>query len=194
MRLFFAGFEALSENVKVFRNVFHLLNWMKKYITYGWLDKKFRSNTESFDIWFENVRIHQGNHTYKYKVGTCYEQTIFATDVFKRDFPNLKTKVFHIQVHSTKSKSNIVNHLTLFYEYKNKWFWFEPAWKAHSGIHGKYSSIKELKSVIEKFYSDEYKNRSIGFIWNEIDQDKLLEKSFTAREFYDLVKYDWRYK
>ncbi len=163
-----------------------LLNWMDK-IHYGWMDKNFKKYY-SFDNWFNNVIIHLPKDVFKHKIGTCYEQTLFAFHVFQNQFPIYPLKMFHVQQYY------VSNHSFLMFKKNNNWFHFEHSFNIYKGIHGPFkfpeqALVKLKKTMIRQSKQDgTYLNE--GFEVHEL-KNINFKKALTGLQFYKKVNYNW---
>lgn len=163
-----------------------LLKWMD-VIEYGWMDKKFKKYY-NFDEWYNKVYFHNPKETFKHKIGTCYEQTIFEYHVFSNQFKEYELKMFHIQ------QFYVSNHSFLMFKKNDKWYHFEHSFYIYRGIHGPFNNINEAMVPIKKFMiktskqNKTYKNK--GFNITKINP-KNFKKSLTAKQFLDNVGYIW---
>ena len=132
-----------------------------KTIRYGYLTKDKKIIVEKTPIynifWYNNYILQDSNELNITKTGNCFDQTEFARNWFINN--NYEVKAFNIQA------NDLINTSHSFVAYKDKiskdkWNWFEIAWKNQRGIHS-YNSLKELLINNYKLYMEELKNKEI---------------------------------
>lgn len=155
-------------------------------IEYGWMDKQF-NKYYTFDEWFDKVYFHPPVNTIKYKIGTCYEQTLFEHYIFSKYF-SYEIKMIHVQ------QFFVSNHSFLMFKKDDKWYHFEHSFFIYRGIHGPFNNLNELikplkrAMIIQSKKENTYKNK--GFKITEMNPD-LFKKPLNAKQFLDRVGYDW---
>jgi len=182
-----------KKSIPSFKNPKQLFNWMGKNIDYGWMDKNHKRYNEFGNTWWDNYSLMLPEEVYKYKLGTCYEQTIFEYYVFNRDFSNLESKMIFIAQYGKKNM-NADTHTFLIYrnkDDKSKWYWFENSWSNIRGIRGPYNSeqelIKDYKNISKKLFKD----RGHMFWYTVMKPERFLYKKLTSEEFYKAVDYPY---
>jgi len=166
-----------------------LLEWMDR-LEYGWIGKDGtehsspKGDSDIFEKWWDEYALLLPKDVAKKKIGTCYEQTIFAAHVFKTQF-EIQHKLVHIQQYLTS------NHAFLVFKRDRKWYHFEHSFAMFRGIHGPFNSVKE---IAERVYvmMNSHTQGGHGFEWHYMDPKKF-KKKMSAREFYREVKYNWKY-
>jgi len=180
--------EKVKDSIPQFKDPKELFNWISDNLKYGWMDKNYKKYNTFGKTWWKHYSLLLPEEVYKYKIGTCFEQTIFANYIFNRDFPKLETKMIFIAQMENKKEAN--THTFLLYKYKDKtgWWWFENAFHQFKGIRGPFSttgnaidSVKKAMKTIRK--SDKF--------WVTEMNSKLFQKKLTGKEFYSIVKYPY---
>ena len=173
--------ESSKEDDKEITTPEELLKWMD-CIQYGWMDKDNKKYTEFGDLWWKKYTFLPPDEVEKYKVGTCYEQAIYASHIF--DKLGISHKVLWAANSDKELDDNADTHAFLIYKKGKKWFWFEHSWGPEKGIHGPFDSIDDLK--------EEYKKRcdSNNFWFTEMDPKKY-KKRIGGEEFYNSVLYPY---
>jgi len=179
-----------ESTIPSFTNPRTLLRWMGKNIEYGWLDKSYKRH-KGFDDWWKHYSLLLPEEVYKYKIGTCYDQTIFEHFIFSRDFPELETKMIWIQQYKISSHSFLVYKIPD----SGKWNWFENSFYKVRGIHGPYPSIQNIVDDVHKAMNMHRSNDTqdipdTGFKWTIMDPKKFQRK-LSAPQFYKVVGFDW---
>lgn len=162
-----------------------LLKWMD-CIEYGWMDKNHKKYTDfnapdDPQLWWNNCVIATPEEVYKYKVGTCYEQTWFEHYFFKKW--GIEHKLIHIQQYYAS------NHSFLSYKKNEKWMYFEHSFAKFRGIRGPFNNVNQITRLVYSFM-ERFEKSGKGYNSVEIDPAKL-KPHMTARDFCDLVKFDY---
>lgn len=123
------------ENLK-FETPKDFSEWMKKNIKY----KEFDTLMSPHDV-FEEKR------------GSCHDQVRFERAIFSTSFSNLTTGLLFFIEHNETESKNALTHTLLWYDFKDKIYWFENAWNGQKGIHGPFKDIDALKEEITELHS-----------------------------------------
>ncbi len=154
-------------------------------IEYGWMDIKYRRNY-SFDNWWGDYRLLLPKDVVKYKIGTCYEQALFAYEWLINHGYN--SKIIWIQQYK------ITTHSFVVYETEKGWMYFEHSWFPYRGIKGPFRTVNAIVTYVHSNmvkYALKYEGlRDVGYKWVYMDP-KLFRKRLTGPEFYKRVGYDW---
>jgi len=147
-----------------------LLNFMSKYINYGFISNEGKRYIESDKFWnrdwYKKCIIQSGSGILKTKLGTCWDQVELERKWFKEHNYEFKTIFFWFNLPPTKNRPT---HTILAFKNNNKWFWFEHSFFSYRGIY-EYDSLKELindvrtkhlKSAIKKGVANEKDLHSI---------------------------------
>jgi len=163
-----------------------LLSYMDQ-IKYGWMDKDYKKYYE-FDKWWDSYQLLLPNEVAKYKIGTCFEQAIFAYDYLTN--MGYVCELIFIQQYK------ISTHLFVIYKKQTDqtWTYFEHSFNKYKGIYKNFNKpidiIKLVYSNMSQF-SKKYQNRvSTGYKWNFVDRSKIT-KRLTGPEIYKVFKFDW---
>lgn len=88
----------------------------------------------------------------KYKVGTCWDQSLYTYARLKKDLGTANVRVIGY-VYNDEHNEHIT-HTTVLVKDKKDYYWSEHAWYEHQGVHGPYKSadeiIREIKSYLPK--------------------------------------------
>jgi len=159
-----------------------LLEWME-CIDYGWMDsdhKKRKGDFDENDFW-DNYSMLLPNEVLEYKVGVCWDQTIFEAYVFKKLF-DFETKTIFIQQYK------VGTHTFLIYKKNDKWYHFENSFHKYRGIHGPYGSIEDI--VEDVYDAMEKEDSGTGYEWIEMDIKDFTRK-LSSKEFMDNCNYNY---
>ncbi len=185
-----------------------LLNFMNKYINYGYIG----SESGKLHVWEDNDYQDSFENDYaltspiqllRNRYGQCWDQVELERDWFSKN--NYKFKTLYIMF-LFEHKNNFPTHSYLVFQKNNKWYWFEHSDIINTGIH-EFDSYEEaikgqLKAHIDftKTYIDitnedikrivifEYEKPEYGismtdFIDNIIDNGKnITEKIIRSEE------------
>jgi len=174
--------QSKSKTLPSFDSPKEFLKWMDN-IDYGWLDKNYEEHEDADDDEFwENYSMLLPREVLKYKLGTCWDQTVFENYVFDKQFDFPHHMIFIQQL-------KVSTHSFLAYEKDNEWYWFEHAFEDYKGIHGPFDSVEDI--VVEVFDKmEEFKGDSHGFEWTVMHPDDFKEK-LTCKEFMDSCDYNY---
>lgn len=158
-----------------------LLRWMD-CIQYGWMNAEYEKHTEFGDEFSENFSLLLPQEVYQHKIGTCWEQTIFANYIFDHQF-HFSHKMIFMQQYRTST------HTFLIFKQRKKWYHFEHALENLKGIHGPYNQIYQ---IIEAVYQKmEAINKSDeGYGWSEMNPRDFVRK-LTCQEFLERCGYNY---
>lgn len=162
-----------------------LFKWFSDNVTYGWLD----SENNKHDFYTHNEDLNFINNTYrllmphevaKYKIGTCWDQTLFLYHMLTKYY-GLNAKMVFIQV------VNASNHSFVVFERDGEWFYFENIFNKIKGIHGPISSIKDPLDLICNEMTENTELKNLGYTWSYLNYDKMTEKTMTMQDFFFMV-------
>jgi hypothetical protein len=157
-----------------------LLKWMDS-IEYGWMDEDYKKREDLGNEFWNHYSMLLPHEVFKYKTGTCWDQTVFAKHVFDKAFDYESHMVFIQQY-------KVSTHTFLVYKKDDEWYWFENAFAKHRGIHGPFDSIEDI--VVEVFEKMEEEEHGSGYEWTIMHPDSFKEK-LTCKEFMDLCDYNY---
>ena len=112
-------------------------------IKWGWIDENNEKHTNT-DEWLDTYHVMSPNEVRKYEIGTCIDQTILEQEWFKKNLPNIQTKILWMQ----QFKDD--DHMWLAFKYNDKWYRFEHSWADQRGIHGPYNTAKDTEKKVNK--------------------------------------------
>lgn len=169
-----------------------LLEFMAKYINYGYLDKNgrvYHYDDEDFDDkWFEKYILESADDILKTLHGNCWDQVELERYWFENNGYEVKT--IYEMVKLDYENSYPVHSFLIFYDKKdNSWNWFENADSKNRGIR-KFSTIEELLKYQYACYCIFLKSFDISD--SEISQIILTEfckpkSNISAEEYLDFV-------
>jgi len=165
------------KKIKKFENPHHLLKWMKK-IDYGWMDSDYNEYTSTGGRFWEKYSMLLPHEVYTHRLGTCWDQTVFAKHVF--DQMEIPSRMIFVQQYG------IGTHTFLIFKESGKWYHFENAFNDHRGIHGPYRTIKEIAKKVSEWVGGES-----GGSW-KIMNPKYFQKKLTCKEFMDACDYNYK--
>jgi len=157
-----------------------LSDWMTANIEYGWLDKHLRKHHD-FDNWFDEVLIVLPDKTYRYKIGTCYEQVLFQYAVMTNCFPTYSLKMIHIHQHFKAT------HAIFCYKVDNFWFYFEQSDYQNRGIY-KSKTLQKILTFVKRNMIARHGQSS--FTITEMPPEKFT-RDMSAKEFFTIVNLDY---
>ncbi len=161
-----------------------LLKWMiKNKITYGWMDKKYKKHTD-FNNFDKDYRLLLPKEVYKYKIGVCWDQTIFVDYMFDKLFLYLEHKMIFIQHH----KSN--THTFVIYKDHGKWWHFEHSWKTYRGIIGPFNTYMDIVKNTYKLL-EKVQKVGKGYTFKIMNPHEYKTK-LTCEQFLNTSGYNWR--
>lgn len=114
-----------------------LSNWMRRHIKYR-----------------EFSHLMTPQEVMDKKAGSCHDQVMFEKTMFsKMHIPH--GELFFMEYNEGESVGGRTHTLLWYKDNKGKYYWFENSWGGHEGIHGPYSSIKDLKKdVIDRMLAE----------------------------------------
>ena len=157
-------------NIWNYHNEFEIMGLMDE-IEYGWVDKNGRKHKLDDELFANNYCLQAPKEIIENKVGVCWDQVELERYYFKVHDSNMKT-YFIVYNDSLTCPT----HTFLTFEKKNKYYWFEHAWKKFKGIH-EFNTLKELLFDIKD-----------KFIKYELNDDCQIHKIMLYR--YNKPKYN----
>jgi len=115
-------------------------------IEYGWCDinkNVYQDNDKGFK---KNYVLSTPDEVLKNYAGTCYDLVELERTYFKS--LGMKFNTYFMIYYESKK---VFTHTFIVYEEKEKFYWFEYAWKKQKGIHEYVSLFDLLTSVREQF-------------------------------------------
>lgn len=156
-----------------------LLDWMD-CIEYGWMDKDHNRRNDFGDKFWDDYSMLLPDEVLKYKIGTCWDQTVFEHHVFTNQL-GMEAKMIFIQEYK------LTTHAFLLFRKGNKWFRFEHADVETRGIHGPYDTVRDAVEAVHEVMKEE---DGFGYGWTEMDPADFNRK-LTCKEFMDACGYDY---
>jgi hypothetical protein len=149
-------------------------------IQYGWMDSAYQDRSgESDESWYENYALLLPEEVEKLRIGTCYEQALYANYLFDQ-----YTSLPHFVVYIRKIGSN--THTFLVYQEDNSWYWFETADQKNKGIHGPYKSLEDIVADAAS-NMEPPPGGDRGYSWSILDPKNFTSK-LRGNEFMDLAE------
>lgn len=154
-------------------------------IKYGFMTKDGKKITdEDGDIFaddgkffYANCRVLQPEEVWKYKVGTCWDQSLLVYDFFKKRNINCRFVYIHLM-----DPGN--SHTCVFFEDNGEWFRFEHSWKSYKGILGPYKTLDEGVKELVKHHKKQYPTAKGLFVNKNVNADRMLgDYNLTPRKF-----------
>lgn len=173
----------VKDNIDEVNTPEELLDYMNKYIVYGWIDKDKNIHLNEMKGLRKNFILQSLEEVKERQIGSCIEQTLLEKYWF--DKHNIENKIFCHRAYETDEKDDddVKMHCFLIYKKDNEWYHFEHSGQQSRGIW-KYDSLNDIYKTIDKRYSEEGKDR----ILSHFDYPK---PGITFKEFNDFVnKFD----
>ena len=167
-----------------------LLNFMDKYLKYGYKGKNNKIYTDisskEFDDDFHDYCIVQDYiGVLDTKIGTCWDQVELEREWFLNNNYQFKTYFICFNI-----KENHATHTFLVYKDNNKYYYFEHSFETYKGIH-EFDNLNELlKYVVENQINFVLENND--FNYNLSDYVVLFEynkpnKDCSVEEFFNNI-------
>lgn len=144
----------LNSTLKELGNPSELLTWMKKNISYGYMDSAGQSHGDDIDDedFFKAYRLQKPEEMMTSRVGVCWDQTEFERVWFDKHWGG----TFDIFYLISDEQPGYDTHTCVVYKetYRGsppKYFWFENSWEPHRGIHAFNSVNEALEDIRSKF-------------------------------------------
>lgn len=140
--------EALSlapDTPAVLREVFHKVADCE----YGFWDSSTnklmeRTDENNNEYLNKNARILTPQEVLKYKVGTCWDQSLTLAYLLSQ--AGIEFKYFFMEKPSNETHTFVVAKVD------NKYYWLETAWSRHKGIHTASSESQLLSQIRDNFF------------------------------------------
>ena len=169
-----------------FSVVHQLMTLLKKMdvIEYGFMTKdgkKFTKDSgnifEDENFFLDNCRVLQPKEVWKYKVGTCWDQSLLVYDFLKEK--NVNQRFVYIELIKPGN-----SHTCIFFEDKGEWLRFEHSWESYKGILGPYVTLDKGIKELTKHHQKQYPKGSGVFVNNNVKADKMLaDYNLTPKKF-----------
>jgi hypothetical protein len=163
-----------------------------KDITYGWYDYKHNKvilpDMPEFNdpkYFASNCRVLKPNEILKYKVGTCWDQSLFIYDEL------IKNKIPSQMFFMTPKKASKTHTFTIC-EYKDKIHWVEHSYTGHIGIHTYDTLTQCLTDVYERF-KNEFTTKKVlrqitALYLFQVDVSMLMSTAIlTCEKYFSIV-------
>lgn len=149
-------------------------------VKYGQLNRKTMKSIKDDDS-DEDIIVLKPEQLMKYKVGTCWDQSLYTYARLKHNIGS--SNVIALGWFMWLNNGECTSHTTVIAKDNDKYYWSEHAWHKQMGINGPYKSIDEAMTEIKSFLP-KYKK----IIWkNNINSayDKLLSQKddITCKQF-----------
>lgn len=118
----------------------------------------------------------------KYKVGTCWDQSLYTYARLKKELGTANVRVIGYVYTNTHNK--LTTHTTIIAKDKKDYYWSEHAWHEQQGVHGPYKSAEEIIREIKSYLPKGSKVLTWKDNLNNV-YDKLLaqNKDISAKQF-----------
>lgn len=157
-----------------------LLPYMKDF-KYGWIYKgKFYSDATNMSD--KIYRIMQPEEVFRYKCGTCIDQSLFEYYILNNI--GYECKVFSVQQYYTSQ------HVFLTYKDNNRLYYFENSFAPYRGIHGPFSSYNQIGRLVYK-EMEMYEKGGKGYNFVEINANSILGKNMGIMEFLNIAGFEF---
>lgn len=118
----------------------------------------------------------------KYKVGTCWDQSLYTYARLKKDLGTANVRAIGYVYNDEHNE--LTTHTTVIVKDKKDYYWYEHAWYEQQGVHGPYGSVDVIMSEIKSYLP----RGSKILIWKDnlnTVYDRLLaqSKDISARQF-----------
>lgn len=143
-------------------------------IKYGFMTKDGKKITEDSgnifddgDFFMKNCRILQPEEVWKYKVGTCWDQSLLEYNFLKKK--SYTQKFVYIELVDPGN-----SHTCIFFEDNREWFRIEHSWRSYKGILGPYKDLDEGIKELVKQHKKQYPEGKKLFVNKDVKADKML--------------------
>lgn len=141
----------IKDNFWKLDNVYELMDYMNKYIIYGWIDIFGKMHIENLKQFRELYRTSSLDEILKTKVASCIEQAILVKVFLDSKVIENKLYCFRRYENSENFDKDVRMHCFVLFFNDNKWYYFEHSIPEKRGIY-KFNSIDEaLKSIIDSY-------------------------------------------
>lgn len=138
----------VKENFLEIKTDGELMDYMNKYILYGWLDKEKKEHIDTLKGYQENYQTGSIEEILNFKLGTCIEQAKLIQYWFTK--MGIENKLFCLRSDSANNQ-DIKMHVFVLFQYKEYWYHFEHSAKRNRGIY-KFPSLEEaIEKTSRKF-------------------------------------------
>lgn len=159
------------------------INRLLQITKYGWLNQREKriitpndKEWEEKNYFEKNCRVLSPSEVLKYKVGTCWDFSVYVADYIKKKF-NLDSDIYFIN-----NKNFTVTHTFIVFKYDNNIWIIEPT-ISRDGVFGVHKVNLPMSTFIKKLYKN---NLSIDTI-NKHDSKEIISvaynKKLTAHKF-----------
>lgn len=175
-----------------------LLEFMDKYINYGYLDKNgvvhHFDDIDFNDNWYEKYILESSTEVLENRFGNCWDQVEFERDWFL--IHDYEIKTFYEMVQLDYDNPYPTHTFLIYKDEEDNWNWFENADFDNRGIH-KFSSLDELLKYQYNNYVSSLKKANIS----KEELDKIIITEYlkpkihsTAEKFISHVINSKEYK
>ncbi len=150
----------VKNNFYEIKNDSELMDYMNKFILYGWLDYEKNEHIDTLIDFKEKYRTSSVKEILDYGLGTCIEQAKLIQYWFT--LMGIENKLFCYRTFDEEKTDDIKMHCFLLFHYQGFWYHFEHSIVRKRGIY-KFSTLEEaIEKTTRKFL-------------NEFDLKELIE-------------------
>lgn len=117
-----------------------LLDYMNKYMIYGWVDNDLSEHIDTLRGFKEKYRTSSIDEIITTKIGTCIEQAKLTK--YWLDLMKVENKLFCLKVVGEDTEDDIKMHCIVLYHYQDFWYQIEHSAINRRGVY-KFNSIEE---------------------------------------------------
>lgn len=166
----------VKSNFYEIKNDCELMDYMNKYILYGWVDHDYKEHIDNLKNFKELYRTSTIDEIITTKLGTCIEQAKLIKYWF--DLMNIENKLFCIRGYETE-KDDIQMHCFVLFHYQDFWYHFEHSTIRKRGIY-KFDMLEEaIAKTSEQFLK--------GYDLKELTEIPTIPDRLTFAEFNQYV-------
>lgn len=158
---------SLKEKYNKITNAQELMNFMNKYILYGWKNINNEIHLSNLKNIKTEYKVNTLDEILTYGLGTCIEQVKLEKDFF--DKQNIENKIY-CEVSPSKDENEM--HAFLLYKENDKWYHFEHSDKSKRGIH----EYKNINDALENIKIDGRILKCINEIEDNITLEEVINK------------------
>lgn len=158
------------------KNERELMDYMNKYILYGWVDYEYKEHIDNLKNFKELYRTNTIDQIITTKLGTCIEQAKLIK--YWLDLMKIENKLFCIRGYETE-KDDVQMHCFVLFHYQDFWYHFEHSTIRKRGIY-KFNTFEEaIEKTSKRFLK--------GFDLKEVTEIPTIPDRLTFEEFNQYV-------
>lgn len=167
----------VKENFYDIKNDGELMDYMNKYILYGWIDKEKQEHIDTLKGFHEQYRTSSIEEIISTRLGTCIEQAKLIQYWF--NLKGIENKMFCYRGANLGDPEDIRMHCLVLFHYQDSWYHFEHSALRKRGIY-QFATLEEAIEKARKIFLKDFELK-------ELTEIPAIPDGLTYEEFNQYV-------